>query len=88
MRGPVVPGCVLSPNGILHETKTCPFTTTEQLKRLDSSTKPPIFSHFQETLDGLSSVQAYRIENRMRQKNFFVVDANMRARLAWDATNR
>lgn len=60
----------------------------EKLKRLDSSTKPPIFSHFQETLDGLSSVQAYGIEDRMRQKNFFAVDANMRARLTWDATNR
>lgn len=62
--------------------------TTRKLKRIDSATKSPIYSHYQESLDGLSSVQAYRIEERMRRKNFFAVDANMRARLTWDATNR
>lgn len=60
----------------------------KQLKRLDSATKSPIYSHFQETLDGLSSIQAYAIEQNMRRKNFFMVDANVRARLTWDATNR
>ncbi|CBN74323.1 similar to canalicular multispecific organic anion transporter [Ectocarpus siliculosus] len=60
----------------------------KELKRLDSATKSPIYSHFQETLDGLSSIQAYAIEQNMRRKNFFTVDANARARLTWDATNR
>ncbi|CAM9744809.1 unnamed protein product, partial [Ectocarpus fasciculatus] len=60
----------------------------KELKRLDSATKSPIYSHFQETLDGLSSIQAYAIEENMRRKNFFMVDANARARLTWDATNR
>ncbi|CAM9869028.1 unnamed protein product [Ectocarpus sp. 4 AP-2014] len=60
----------------------------KELKRLDSATKSPIYSHFQETLDGLSSIQAYAIEQNMRRKNFFMVDANARARLTWDATNR
>ncbi|CAN0441474.1 unnamed protein product, partial [Scytosiphon promiscuus] len=59
-----------------------------QLKRLDSATKSPIYSHFQETLDGLASVQAYAIQQKMRRKNCFLVDANARARLTWDATNR
>lgn len=55
---------------------------------MDSATKSPIYSHFQETLDGLSSIQAYAVEQNMRRKNFFMVDANARARLTWDATNR
>ncbi|CAM9113305.1 unnamed protein product [Choristocarpus tenellus] len=62
--------------------------TAKELKRLDSATKSPIYSHLEETLDGLSSVQAYRTTEKMTQKNFSLVDANMRARLCWDATNR
>ncbi|CAM9571125.1 unnamed protein product, partial [Hapterophycus canaliculatus] len=62
--------------------------SAKELKRLDSATKSPIYSHFQETLDGLASVQAYAIEQKMRRKNFFLVDANARARFTWDVANR
>ncbi|CAM9118876.1 unnamed protein product [Discosporangium mesarthrocarpum] len=63
-------------------------SAAKELKRLDSATKSPIYSHFQETLDGLASVQAYGVQSKMRERSFFLIDANMRSRLCWDATNR
>lgn len=35
-----------------------------QLKRLDSASKSPIFSHFSESLTGVSSIRAYKVQHR------------------------
>ena len=32
-----------------------------QLKRMDSASKSPIFSHFSESLSGVSSIRAYKV---------------------------
>jgi ATP-binding cassette subfamily C (CFTR/MRP) protein 1 len=35
-----------------------------QLKRLNSVSKSPIFSHFGETLTGVSTIRAYNVQNQ------------------------
>ena len=35
-----------------------------QLRRLNSVTRSPIFSHFGETLSGVSTIRAYDVQNR------------------------
>jgi hypothetical protein len=35
-----------------------------QLRRLNSVTRSPIFSHFGETLSGISTVRAYKCQDR------------------------
>jgi ABC-type multidrug transport system fused ATPase/permease subunit len=39
--------------------------TARELKRFDSATLSPIFNHFAETVNGLSSIRAFRCESRM-----------------------
>jgi ATP-binding cassette subfamily C (CFTR/MRP) protein 1 len=54
---------------------------TRELKRLHSITKSPIFSHFQETLAGLTCVRAYGEQQRFISTSDRNVDQNMRFRL-------
>lgn len=53
--------------------------TSRELKRLDSVTRSPIYAHFQESLGGLSTIRAYRQQNRFTLENEWRVDANLRA---------
>ncbi|WEW56438.1 ATP-binding cassette glutathione S-conjugate transporter ycf1 [Emydomyces testavorans] len=53
--------------------------TSRELKRLDSITKSPIFAHFQETLGGISTIRAFRQQNRFALENQWRTDANLRA---------
>lgn len=47
-----------------------------KLKRLDSASKSPIFSHFGETLTGISTIRAYNAQNRFIQMIEQRVDEN------------
>ena len=40
------------------------MASMRQLKRMESASKSPIFSHFSESLNGVSSIRAYRAQDR------------------------
>lgn len=62
--------------------------TSRELKRLDSVTRSPIFAHFQESLGGVSTIRAYRQEERFSMENEWRMDANLRAYFPSISANR
>lgn len=55
------------------------LATSRELKRLDATTKSPIFASFQETLGGVSTIRAYRQTERFIAENQARVDRNQEA---------
>ncbi|GAA5821197.1 hypothetical protein JCM3770_005247 [Rhodotorula araucariae] len=55
------------------------LATSRELKRLDATTKSPIFASFQETLSGVSTIRAYRQGARFIAENESYVDRNQNA---------
>ena len=53
--------------------------SSRELKRMDSTTRSPLFAHFSETLTGLSTIRAYHREDVFIRGNEERVDGNMRA---------
>lgn len=53
--------------------------STRELKRLDSNTRSPIFSHFGETIQGASIIRAYSVEKRFSETLHERVDLNHQA---------
>jgi len=62
--------------------------TSRELKRLDSVSKSPIYAHFQESLGGISTIRAYRQQQRFELENEWRVDANLRAYFPSISANR
>ena len=62
--------------------------TSRELKRLDSVSKSPIYAHFQESLGGISTIRAYRQQQRFALENEWRVDANLRAYFPSTNANR
>nr|CAB3219630.1 multidrug resistance-associated protein 1-like [Phallusia mammillata] len=52
--------------------------TSRQLKRLESVTRSPIYSHFGETLSGVTTVRAYAHQKRFIQESELRVDTNQK----------
>ena len=48
-----------------------------QLKRMESASKSPIFSHFSETLTGVSTIRAYGMQHNFIRKMENFVDENL-----------
>lgn len=53
--------------------------TSRELKRLDSTSRSPVYAHFQESLGGISTIRAYQQQARFVAENEWRVDANLRA---------
>ncbi|KAI3337105.1 metal resistance protein YCF1 [Xylariaceae sp. AK1471] len=62
--------------------------TSRELKRLDSVSRSPIYAHFQESLGGISTIRAYRQQERFEQENEWRVDSNLRAFFPSISANR
>lgn len=58
------------------------------LKRLDGSSRSPIFAHFQESLGGLTTIRAYSQQKRFSLESERLLDANMKAYVPSIAANR
>jgi len=48
-----------------------------QLKRLESASKSPIFSHFSESLTGVSTIRAFKAEQRFVKTMEQQIDENL-----------
>ena len=62
--------------------------TSREVKRLDSVTRSPIYSHFSQCLNGLSSIRAYGAQGRMVEESGRKLDANTRMNVASFSANR
>jgi len=56
----------------------CSCSATRDLQRLEAVTRSPIFTHFSETLSGLSTIRAFGRTSRFEEQNFTLVAANTR----------
>ncbi|KAF5900053.1 canalicular multispecific organic anion transporter 1-like, partial [Clarias magur] len=63
-------------------------STSRQLRRLDSVSRSPIYSHFGETVAGLSVIRAYRHQERFLQHNKVTIDNNLKSNYPWIVSNR
>lgn len=64
------------------------LATSRELKRLDAVSKSPIFSWFQESLGGLSTIRAFGQTERFTATNETRVDRNQQAYFPSVSTNR
>ncbi|KAI9475895.1 MAG: multi drug resistance-associated protein MRP [Benjaminiella poitrasii] len=64
------------------------LATSRELKRLDSVGKSPIYSHFQETISGVSTIRAYGQQKRFMFQNECKLDDNQRAYFPSISCNR
>ncbi|CAG9820276.1 unnamed protein product [Phaedon cochleariae] len=62
--------------------------TSRELKRISSVTLSPVYSHFNETLQGLTTIRAMRATQRFNRVNQHNVDANIKAQFASQAASR
>lgn len=53
--------------------------TSRELKRLESTSRSPIYAHFQESLGGITTIRAFHQQRRFALENEWRVDANLRA---------
>lgn len=64
------------------------LATSRELKRLDAVSKSPIFSWFQESLGGLSTIRAFGQDSRFIATNETRIDRNQQAYFPSVSTNR
>ncbi|XP_073669407.1 ATP-binding cassette sub-family C member 8 isoform X4 [Paramisgurnus dabryanus] len=61
---------------------------SKDLQQLEDGTQLPLLSHFSETVEGLTTIRAFRYEARFRQRLLQFTDANNVASLFLTAANR
>ncbi|XWS55359.1 hypothetical protein CRYUN_Cryun10bG0167800 [Craigia yunnanensis] len=63
-------------------------STAREVKRLDSTTRSPVYAQFGEALNGLSTIRAYKAYDRMADINGKSMDNNIRFTLVNMSSNR
>eukprot|EP00123_Amoebidium_parasiticum_P018837 comp24299_c0_seq1/m.45570 comp24299_c0_seq1/g.45570 ORF comp24299_c0_seq1/g.45570 comp24299_c0_seq1/m.45570 type:complete len:1564 (-) comp24299_c0_seq1:469-5160(-) len=63
-------------------------TCARELKRFDSTTRSPIYTHFSESVDGAVTIRAYRDVDRFVSEMYEKVDGNSRPYWMWITSNR
>jgi hypothetical protein len=53
-------------------------STAREVKRLDSITRSPVYAQFGEALNGLASIQAYKVYDQIAKMNGNTMDTNSR----------
>ncbi|KAG8183008.1 hypothetical protein JTE90_017096 [Oedothorax gibbosus] len=61
--------------------------TSRELQRLDCITKSPVYSHFSETVCGLSTIRAFRAESRFTEMIMTCIDVNNTAFILVNCSN-
>ncbi|XP_040342070.1 ATP-binding cassette sub-family C member 2 isoform X4 [Herpailurus yagouaroundi] len=80
---------VIIPLGIIYTfVQMFYVATSRQLKRLDSVTRSPIYSHFSETVSGLSVIRAFEHQQRFLKHNEVGIDTNQKCVFSWIVSNR
>lgn len=54
------------------------LASSRELKRIDSISKSPMFQHFGETLNGVTTIRAYGVSDRCIEQNITKIDSNNR----------
>ncbi|KAJ1825710.1 hypothetical protein LPJ56_002546, partial [Coemansia sp. RSA 2599] len=62
--------------------------SSRELRRLDSTTRSPIFAHFQESIGGVSTIRAYNQQSRFVAENEDRLEQNIRAYYTYLSLNR
>ncbi|KAJ3029936.1 UNVERIFIED_CONTAM: hypothetical protein HDU68_010622 [Siphonaria sp. JEL0065] len=79
----------LIPISLMYYTVSARFLACQrEIKRLDSTTRSPIYSMFSETLVGVSTIRAYGAEESFMAENLKRVDTNHRAFFYMWSANR
>ncbi|XP_042765225.1 ATP-binding cassette sub-family C member 2 [Panthera leo] len=80
---------IIIPLGIIYTfVQMLYVATSRQLKRLDSVTRSPIYSHFSETVSGLSVIRAFEHQQRFLKHNEVGIDTNQKCVFSWIVSNR
>uniref|UniRef100_H3H6K0 ABC transmembrane type-1 domain-containing protein n=1 Tax=Phytophthora ramorum TaxID=164328 RepID=H3H6K0_PHYRM len=62
--------------------------TSREIKRLEGVTRTPVYTLFSETLSGLATIRAFRMEDNFTEQNRRVVDANSNLYFTYWAASR
>nr|XP_015100143.2 canalicular multispecific organic anion transporter 1 isoform X2 [Vicugna pacos] len=80
---------IIIPLGIIYVSVQIFYVaTSRQLRRLDSVTRSPIYSHFSETVSGLSVIRAFEHQQRFLKHNEMSIDTNQKCVFSWITSNR
>ncbi|XP_058450018.1 ATP-binding cassette sub-family C member Sur isoform X2 [Malaya genurostris] len=74
--------------GIYYAVQKFYRCSSRELQRLESITYSPIIAHFSETIDGVTTIRAYRQESRFTDTLFRRMEANNVAQVILNSSNR
>nr|XP_020011854.1 canalicular multispecific organic anion transporter 1 [Castor canadensis] len=80
---------IVIPLGIIYvSVQVFYVSTSRQLRRLDSVTRSPIYSHFSETVTGLPVIRAFEHQQRFLTHSEVGIDTNQKCVFSWITSNR